>query len=102
MDIAAGERMPETTSMCNSELRYEKIIQAVESVMFRGFFRRLNASQSCFFSDMCTICGLFDYYEDNITGVGNHRHGALNEKPSKPLLFVFLPFHLSSFRSMDA
>lgn len=65
-----------TTSACNSELRYEKIIQAIESVMFRGFFRSLNASQSRFLSDMCRICGLFEYYEDNITGVGNHSHGA--------------------------
>lgn len=65
-----------TTSMCNSELRYEKIIQAIESVMFRGFFSSLNASQSCFLSDMCRICSLFDYHEDNITGVGNRSHGA--------------------------
>lgn len=68
--------MPETTSACNSKLRYEKIIQAAESVMFRGFFRSPNAPQSCFLSDMFRICDLFDYYKDIITGVGNHSHGA--------------------------
>lgn len=76
MNIAYGEHMPETTSACNSKLRYEEIIQAIESVMFRGVFKSLNASLSCFLSDMCRIRGLFDYYEDIITGVGNHSHGA--------------------------
>lgn len=52
MDIASGERMPEATSACNSELRYEEIIQAIESVMFRGFLRSLNASPSYFLSDI--------------------------------------------------
>lgn len=45
MDNASGECARDSLCVCNLELRIEKVIQAIVSVMIRGFFGSLNTSR---------------------------------------------------------